>query len=417
MMEDEIDLRQYIDVLRRRWKLIAGVTVVAVIAAAVVSLLLPPVYEAKAGVVVVKSRSELTFEPRYQTLEEDLQREDIQARRQALLALVKSSSVAAEVIAKVGNALEPEEREVTALLKKVEAGSDGDLINIKVKGRDRGVIVAVANAWGEAFETYVNELYGTMPQSLGSVQAQREEAWEAYQEAQEALVAFRGDNQIDYLTREIQAIQGTLSDYYVVKRQLDRLMANAEALREQLRRGGSVSGVADALPVLLLRANAFTLLPGDLPAELQLSLEQATGSEVGREEQAEELDTLIAVLQARRDEVQALIDEGSLQREVLLLQEQLEQEEARQWNLDEARNLARETYQTLARKEDEARIATGVRDTEVRFAVPAVEPREPVSPKKRLNVAVAGALGLMVGVFGVFFIEFMEGEERGDTEQ
>jgi uncharacterized protein involved in exopolysaccharide biosynthesis len=417
MLEDEIDLRQYIDVLRRRWKLIASVTAVAVIAAAVVSLLLPPVYEAKAGVVSVQSRSELTFEPRYQTVEGELQRQDVQARRQALLALVKSSSVAAEVIAQLGDALEPEERQVAAMLKKVEAGSEGDLINIKVNGRNRGTIVAVANAWGEAFEMYVNELYGTMPQSLGNVQAQREDAWQAYQEAQEALVAFRGDNQIEHLTNEIQAKQGTLSDYYVVKRQLDRLMANAEALREQLRSGGSVPGVADALPVLLLRANAFTLLPGDLPAELQLSLEQATGSDVGREEQAEELDTLIAVLQARRDEVQALIDEGSLQREVLQLQEQLEQEEARQWNLDEARNLARETYQALARKEDEARIATGVRDTEVRFAVPAVEPREPVSPKKRLNAAVAGALGLMVGIFAVFFIEFMEGEERGDTEQ
>jgi uncharacterized protein involved in exopolysaccharide biosynthesis len=33
-------------------------------------------------------------------------------------------------------------------------------------------------------------------------------------------------------------------------------------------------------------------------------------------------------------------------------------------------------------------------------------PEEPVSPRKMLNMAVAGVLGLMVSVFLVFFLEF-----------
>ena len=115
-MEEEIDLREYINVIVRRWKWIAGITLVAVITAAVVSfLILPPIYEAKAGVVIVKSKSEVTFEPKYRTLtEEELGSVgiDVNARRKALEALVRSSSVALEVIDKLGSSLEPEEREV-----------------------------------------------------------------------------------------------------------------------------------------------------------------------------------------------------------------------------------------------------------------------------------------------------------------
>ncbi len=96
------------------------------------------------------------------------------------------------------------------------------------------------------------------------------------------------------------------------------------------------------------------------------------------------------------------------------MQEQLEREEARKRELTQDRDLAWETYRTLARKEAEVGVAVQVTNTEVRFAVTAVEPKEPVAPKKMLNIAIAGMLGLMVGVFGAFFIEFLEnGEEQG----
>lgn len=38
---------------------------------------------------------------------------------------------------------------------------------------------------------------------------------------------------------------------------------------------------------------------------------------------------------------------------------------------------------------------------------PAVVPEEPVKPKKMLNLAIAGVLGLMVSVFGVFLAEYL----------
>ena len=127
------------------------------------------------------------------------------------------------------------------------------------------------------------------------------------------------------------------------------------------------------------------------------------------EEQAQVLDALLSTLETRREEVQSLIGEGTLQVEILQLQEQLERERARKQELTSAKDLAWETYNTLARKEAEVGIASQATDTEVQFAVPAVEPKEPVGPKKKLNIAIAGVLGLMVGVFGAFLVEYFEG--------
>jgi succinoglycan biosynthesis transport protein ExoP len=417
-MEEEIDLREYVNVIVRRWKWIAGITLAVVVVAAIVNFfLLAPVYEAKAGVVIIKSRSEVTFEPKYRTLtEEELGQVgiDINARRKALEALVKSSSVASEVIARLGSTLEPEERDVNTLLEMVETSANGDLVSIKVRGEDPGKVVAIANAWGEDYEEYVNKLYGGSPQSLGDIQAQVAEAESSYQEAEEALAEFTGDNQIDTLTREIGAKQNTLADYYSTKRQLDRLIADARALRDQSRReiASSPTGTGHSLSVMLLQASAFTLLAPELPAQLQLSLDEMTGLASSAEEQMQNLDALLSILEARQEEIQALIGEETLQQEVLQLQEQLEREEARKQELTSARDLAWETYNTLARKEAEVGVASQVTDTEVRFAVPAVEPKEPVAPQKGLNIAIAGMLGLMVAVLGAFAIEYFEGGDQ-----
>jgi len=359
---------------------------------------------------------------------------DIASRRKALEALVASSSVAVEAIAKLGPTLDPEEREVSILLEMVDTKTTGDLIEIVVRSTDSKKAAAIANAWGEAYETYVNELYSGRPQSAEDIGAQVVEARETYEEAQVALTKFMGDNRIESLSREIEAKQNALADYYATKQGLDRLIGDAKALRDQLHKGPSSSTASD-LSVLLLRANAFmvstslplqpsTSLPlqpstsfplqpsTSFPLQLQLSLGQMAGLEGSAEEQLGDLDTLISVLDARREEVQSLIGEGSIQQEVLQLQEELEREEARRRELTQARDLAWETYQTLARKEAEVEVSAQVTDTEVRFAVHAVEPKSPVAPKKKLNIAIAGVLGLVVGVFGAFMMEYFQSPDK-----
>ena len=58
-MEDEIDLRAYIEVLLRHWKWIIALAVLAAIAAFVVNSLLPFTYEADSVVIVTEPRYQL----------------------------------------------------------------------------------------------------------------------------------------------------------------------------------------------------------------------------------------------------------------------------------------------------------------------------------------------------------------------
>ena len=82
----------------------------------------------------------------------------------------------------------------------------------------------------------------------------------------------------------------------------------------------------------------------------------------------------------------------------------------RQRELDQLlrdREVAQSTYLTLSNKLQEVRIEAQdeKRDTAQLLSRAAV-PDKPVSPRRMVNTAVAGVLGLMVGVFGVFFLEY-----------
>ena len=67
-MEEEIDLREYVEVLIRYWKWIVRAALAAAVVALVVSLLLPPTYEATALVAVTKPRYAMQFDPRFEIL-------------------------------------------------------------------------------------------------------------------------------------------------------------------------------------------------------------------------------------------------------------------------------------------------------------------------------------------------------------
>ena len=58
---------------------------------------------------------------------------------------------------------------------------------------------------------------------------------------------------------------------------------------------------------------------------------------------------------------------------------------------------------------DEARIAAQDESGEVRLASSAAVPTKPVGPRKKQNTIMAGALGLLTSVFGVFAVEYWRG--------
>ncbi|MFQ5857970.1 MAG: GumC family protein [Anaerolineae bacterium] len=420
--DDEIDLRAYVEVLRRRWLMVIGIPVVAVIVAALLSFfVLPPEYEATAGLVILKARTEVEFEPKIRTELGQSLAVDVKSRREALQALATSRPVAALVIERLGDQLPEEERQVDELLDSVSSKLTGDLLTIQAKHTDPDLAAGLANAWAETYVTYVNPLFSDVAQTPDTLAPQVQNAETTYQVAEEALVQFLADNPIQRLQREVGDLQSRIDKQYTDLRALDYLIDDVEALQAQLA-GGVASSMpttlGNSLAVVFLRARTFTASSrAQLETQLQLDPAAWTTAPQDAPNWQRELEALLTILTARRDELDQTVQSTDWEQELLALQSELERQQAQKRELINSRDLAWDTYTSLRRKYTEVKVATEAPDLQVSIAMHADVPEEPVGPRKMLNLALAGALGLMVGVFGAFFVEFLEEDEQEEGEK
>ena len=463
-MEEEIDLRAYVLVLLKYWKLILGTTLTAAVVALAVSFFLPPIYEATALVVATKQKVEVQFGTQIRTLtEEELAAAGAQTliNRDARLAtfreLVVNPAIAEKVLPQFADrlrALDEKLLDPSHFLEhiKVEKNVKNDLIVIKVSLMDPKLAADIANAWAKVYEEHVNGLYSSVrPEDVQIVSSQTEEARKAYLAAQRELEAYLAQNPIPRLTRQIELIQTKISNYQQalvateslvgsqelsVRRKLleayysdlvsiERLLDDVKALRSQLAHGTSSPAMAfgEALAVVFAQSRAFGgSSPFALELQTPLAAEPVTVSEV---------DALLRTLEGRKAEVERKIEEltavlleppvyqlpegadtelrkhiETLTTELQSLQAQLEAEIAHRKDLERQRDLAWDTYSQLTKKLAEVQIAAESKGTEVRVASVAVPPSRPVSPRKLFNAAVAGVLGLMLSVFGAFGVEW-----------
>jgi len=464
-VEDEIDLREYINVLIKYWKWIIALALLSAIVAFVVSSFLPRSYEAQANVVILKSRTEISFDPKFQTVTEDQTNQ--KGYQDTFVNLATSSDVASIVLDKSGNLLEADQRNVLSLLKKVKASNAGDVIGIKVADPDPTVAAQLANVWASTYEAYVNELFSDRSSSLLSeVQTQAQDIAQTYQQAQSALERFLADNQIAGLEREVKVKQDlikTLQDQdatnqgrpaelfelqqntlkqelerkYAQLKNMDAWLEDAQTLRDQLTSTPSSSSAAigNALALMFLRAKVLAN-SANLPTQLQLNPTDFSANSVS----VADVDSLIDVIGARRNRIETDITALSTQlklatvdinlnspsepiiqsiaqldKEVQKLEADLEAQKAQKRELSQARDLAWDNYTTIQRKVAEVQLSSQITSSQVRVAANAVVPEDPVSPRRLLNTAVAGALGLMFAVFGVFAIEYWQ--TTGDDTQ
>jgi len=90
------------------------------------------------------------------------------------------------------------------------------------------------------------------------------------------------------------------------------------------------------------------------------------------------------------------------------LKQELSQEKLTQSRLEREYNTAKGVYSVLSQKNEEVKIAVATESGLVKIASLAYEPKYPIKPNKKLNIAIAGVLGLFVGVFVAFFLEFWQ---------
>jgi len=351
MMDDEIviDLRRYIEVLVRQWRFVVGAPIIAAVVALVVSLILPPAYEARVYVAVAKQKVEVQFGTQIRTLtEEELMMAAVggaalvnrEARLATFRELVANPAIGEKVLPQFADRLRALDENLLDTSRFLEdhvsvdeKNTKNDLIGIVVSLPDPVLAADIANAWAQAYEEHINSLYrSAQPKDAEAVQTQAEQSRQAYLTAQQELEAYLADNQIPRLNQQISILQTQIDSYQnalveteslvnsqelAARRQLlggyygdlvmvERLLDDARALQQQIASGENSPAAAfgDALAMIFMRSRAFAGASSESGAPFSLQLQTPlTSGPVA----ASDVEGLIQALEQRKEETKTKI--------------------------------------------------------------------------------------------------------------
>ena len=418
MEEKEIDLRDYINVITKRKKTILTVFFVAVITTAVASLLMPRVYQATTSIMIMPSRLQTALSPTQISL--DVERAtatgeyitpapaiSIPTHR----ALLKSNTVLERIIDKLkltdqsGKSLTPDDLDERL---NVEEAKGTNILRLEVEDSKPRIAKEIANAWAEEYLKYNHELISGEVKGTGDfVVSQFEIARENLLQSEEAIKDFKDKHKVDLMRAELNIKKEKLNN----------------EKREHLNLGIALKTKEDSLKELkeqIENQEKFIVVSKAITDDA-LWQREGRGDLEGlddRKLRSEEINPLYQALKTRIVNTEIELNTlksrfGHLERSIELTRKEIDelekivnQKEFELTKLTRQAAIHKRTYDNLAIRLEEARIAKAMELGEVRIVSPAIEPESPIKPKKGQMVAISGILSPMLGVFIAFFQEF-----------
>lgn len=413
---DEIDLREYLRVLGKwRW-VIALVTAIAVTTAGILSFfVLPPVYEASTLLMVANAApAQAVYRPQDEGLQGVVN--TVARLPQLTLNSYISQLTSPTLLARVVSALKLEEAGYTpgALAGMVQARlvKDTNLVQVTVSNTDPDLAAQIAGTISREFLAFISqhnqEQMDRSVQFLEAPAAQMERDLAAAAakltefESQPRGVAYL-DEEIKAKTADLTRYQSTLLQAQVEQELLAAGIASLEARlaqtpqtieTEKPARPQSASGAA---PPASPESGSPLVKRVELNP-LWVSLNDSLGGK----------RTALAEKQAQANSVGQRVAE--LQESLRHLQVEVTGKRSILDRLREDVDRLRKTRAMLSEKITETRIARSINlgETNVLIVSPPVRPGSPVKPNRSLNMAVAGVLGVMVGLALAFLLEYLD---------
>ena len=415
-MEDEVSLRELLEVLLRRKWMIAGVTVVAMLAAAVLSWwVFSPVYEAKVTMMVTLPPKAKVSDggSTVETLLEAMSAAP-ELSLEACRVQIKNPAVLQKALQATGENMTPGQLAGAVNARLIK---DTNLIQVLVEDRDPLRAARLADAVVGQYISHMNDINadrsGRAATLLREQMVHEEQAMgEAMDEWKRFLQTPRG---VDELQAEVQARITSLTDYKVqaesLRVQIGATAAALQAAEDAAVRLSPVISTRRALVEDDAMRELLATLSGDRAAALRslsLNSEEVNLAYVEAVKQANELRVQLASLNSQLAGVQQAI--SGTQRQLEALRVELAEKQLAQDRVQTKLQTVKDSYLGFAKKYEEMRVAESGRlaATTIQVVAGAAVPEEPVRPRKALNVAVAGVLGLMIGVFAAFFADYWQ---------
>ncbi|MEW6572128.1 MAG: Wzz/FepE/Etk N-terminal domain-containing protein [Bacillota bacterium] len=398
--EEAIDLRRYLKILQKWSRVIIAGTVLSVLTAGILSwFVLPPVYEAGALLLITQPAEKERVVTQQEGVEEVV-RPLTQLPEMTINTYVgqlKATALLDRVIKKLR--LDPVLYTPASLAGMIKATAlkDSNLIEVKVQNTDPVLAAAIGNTLCQEYLQLISEK--NQEQMTRSVEFLRNQRDECDAKLSRALAELnRLENQapnLAVLEQEFQRKSELLTSYQAelsaARVEAEQLVAATESIRRELaaisqtvttqtyEAGKGYTGSEQVNPVYVDLAQRLNEKKTAL-AEKEARIAALTSLTAGL---SNDLQRLQGSLSAKRNQLERV------QSEVKRLQE---------------------TSQKLAEKLTETQIAKSLDlgASTVVVISPAEEPKQPVKPKKKLNIAVAFVLGLMAFTGLAFVLEHLD---------
>jgi len=446
--EVELDLAQIWGAMMRRKWIIIGMFLIAAVAAYVASDLMTPVYQATTTLLV---KTEDIGLPGLL-----LDGAGVSARSgvQRAVEVFKSRTLALRTAQALGYDWDEYSPELTSFRNSisVQVTTASDLLKISVDHTDPQEAERIANMLVRVFIDQTQEMNSASVRSAREFVGQQLARFEAELEAaEEELVRFKEEMSVSQLVGESESLLGgetkALIDGVV---RLETLRAEAQVAREAAQqRLAALQGEMSAPTRSVVSGTVVAndpVISGirsqlvNLEAQLAAALEQYTERHprvVGLQAQINELRAEMTREMARLELTDAevyfsqeivgiqaeilgqsaridALDRLIADREALL--STVPQKELHLARLMRHASVTESIYTMLLRRYEEMRISEAMESSQVVVLDPAIVPGNPIKPRKQLNVAIAGFLGLFVGVGLAFLFEYLDTTFRHTEE-
>lgn len=416
---EEISLRELIETLIKGWKLIAIITAICVLAAGILSFfIIDPTYEAKSVLMASFATDKLVNISKNGDSVEGILN-TISTYPVLTIQTYKEQIKSPKILQQVIEDLNLSEKEITRVglrdMIALEAIKDTNLIEIKVSSSDPELAANIANAMSTRFTEFVTDLSKQQASKSSKflkaqIESEKSKLDEASLELKRIMAQPRG---VDELASEQAAKLELLSEYKVgvVEKEvaLNKLKAGLAAAEEELKNtpqilvtNKSVSEdqllgriVSEKNNMSAAEASSITMKNEEINSVYLNLSSQVSNYKMDISEATKELELMKSKIDQTQKEIEKIQSELAEKRHELNLVQR---------NVD----IAQGTYDAFLKKYEEIRVAetTEMGESTINIVSPALVPIKPVGPRKMLNVAVAGVLGIMLGVFIAFFKEY-----------
>lgn len=433
MEETTLDLRDIYKILKKRRKLIFNCFMTCVVAAIMISLIIPPTYEATTTLRIKQPKG---FGA---SLLSDLPVGNGNAKQlmSTYAEILKSRTVVESVINQTqADKEEPPTYEDMLKIITTLPVKDTEILNVKVTAKSPEEAELVANTLVNTFidrmtylsrseQSTVREFIGERLQDSKQELEQAETALEAYKRDQK-IVAPADETkamveklaQIDQAAAEntvnLAAAQATLASS---ARQIDQekpgFVADSPLIQQYKSKLAELEvelvslsqNYTDKHPKIQATRAAVAETQSKLNAEIGriLTADAASVNPIhqGLVQTKIQSEAQIAVAAAKDQAIKQILGQS---------EQQLMQLPAKEQGLAKVMrdaSVAQEIYIMLAKRHEEARISEVMQPTDVQVIDTAIAAKDPIKPRKALNVAIAAILGLFLGVGLAFLLEFM----------